>query len=95
MYGTIAKLRAKEGMLEDLLKNLDREDIGEGHIAHYVYQLDNDPNEFYLAVIFENKEAYQKNAQRPETNTDYEEMIRYLDGEPEWNDGEIVHSQIS
>ncbi len=81
--------------MDDLLKNLDRDEIGEGHVAHYIYQLDNDPNEFYLAEIFENKEAYHKNAQRPETNTDYEEMVKYLDEEPAWHDGEIVYSQIS
>jgi quinol monooxygenase YgiN len=93
MYGTVAKLKVKQGMLDDLLKNLDREESGEGYISHYVYQLDNDPHEFYLAVMFESKEAYHKNAQRPETNADFEEMIQYLEGEPEWHDGEIIFSQ--
>lgn len=95
MYGTIAKLRVKEGMSDEILENLRRDGIGLGHIAHYVYQMDSDPNEFYVAVIFESKEAYHKNAQSPETNTEFEEMMKYLDGEPNWNDGEIIYSQTS
>jgi quinol monooxygenase YgiN len=93
MYGTIAKLKSKAGALDDLLKNLDHEEPGEGYIAHYIYQMDDDPNVFYLAVMFESKEAYHKNAQRPETNANFENMIQYLDGEPEWHDGEIIFSQ--
>jgi quinol monooxygenase YgiN len=92
MYGTIAKLKVKEGKLEDLLLNVDREEPGEGHIAHYIYQMDNDPTEFYLAVIFESREAYHKNAQRPETHAEYEMLVQFLEAEPVWHDGEIVFS---
>jgi quinol monooxygenase YgiN len=93
MYGTIAKLRVKEGMLDEILKNLQREESGEGHIAHYIYQTDNDPHVFYLAVMFESKDAYHKNAARPETNAEFEKLVQFLDGEPEWHDGEIIFSQ--
>jgi len=61
-----------------------------GSVAGYVYQMDDDPNVLYLAVMFESKEAYQANADRPETNADFEKMMQFLVAEPEWHDGEVV-----
>ncbi len=94
MYGTIAKLRVKKGAFDDLSKTLKRENSGKGYIGHYIYQMDDDPQEFYLAAIFESKETYHKYAQSPESNAEYEAMTPYLDGDPEWHDGEIVFSQL-
>jgi quinol monooxygenase YgiN len=61
-----------------------------GEMASYVYRMDANPSIFYLVSIFESKEAYVANAARPETDTRYQHMRAYLDGEPEWHDGEIV-----
>jgi hypothetical protein len=52
--------------------------------------MDADPQEYYLAVVFENKEAYWANAQSPEQHTRFEQMMALLEGEPEWHDGEII-----
>jgi hypothetical protein len=61
-----------------------------GEVASYVYRMDPDPSIFYLVTIFERKEAYVANADRPETDARYQHMRAYFDGEPEWHDGEIV-----
>ncbi len=90
MYGTVGKFKIKEGMAETAIKDMDREEIGEGYIGHIMYQMDNDSNEFIFAVVFESKEAYHANAQRPETHQEFEKMMQYVDGEIHWNDGEIV-----
>ncbi len=91
MYGTIAKIKVKKGMEEAAIKDAQRDRSSvKGYIGGYVYKMDDNPDEFYIVVVFESKESYHANAQRPETNADYERMLEYIEGEPEWNDGEIV-----
>ena len=91
MYGTIAQLRVKSGMEEQFsayAQKIQEKDPGE--VASYVYRMDADTSTFYVVAIFESKEAYLANAQRPETDARYQHMHAYFDGEPEWHDGEIV-----
>jgi hypothetical protein len=59
-------------------------------IVFYIYQMDKDPNEFYMAVIFESREAYVANANSPEQNQEFMQLMEFLESEPEWHDGEIV-----
>jgi quinol monooxygenase YgiN len=91
MYGTVARMKVKPGMaqkLMELMGNPARTTPGE--VGYYVYQMDNDPNEYYLAVIFESKEAYVANANSPEQHQEYLQYMQFLEREPEWHDGEIV-----
>ncbi len=94
MYGTIARMRVKPGMM-DKLQELNRgyADLKiPGYVDTRVYQMDADPNEIYLAVAFQDKDSYVKNAGDPAQDARYREMLALLDGEPEWHDGEIVYS---
>ena len=94
MYGTIARLKVKPGTETALMaqgKNTDTVKIP-GHIGEFIYRMDADPKEYYLVVIFESKEAYVANANSPDQNKRYEEMLALLESAPEWHDGEIVHS---
>jgi quinol monooxygenase YgiN len=95
MYGTVARVRAKPGALEKLLELTQGDDMSgvEGYVGTTVYQMDVDPNEFYMAVVFSSKEAYVKNAESPEQNSRYEAFMELLEGPPEWHDGEVVYSQ--
>jgi antibiotic biosynthesis monooxygenase (ABM) superfamily enzyme len=92
MYGTIARMRLKPGM-EEQLRSFS-EDVNAvpmpGYLAEYVYRMDQDANEYYLVVIFENKETYVANAESPDQHQRYQRMVAMLEGEPEWHDGEIV-----
>jgi quinol monooxygenase YgiN len=94
MYGTVARMRIKPGKLEDL-RTLSQ-DQGTtsipGHVFFHVYQMDADPNECYLVVGFESREAYRKNAESPEQAGRYAAIRALLDADPEWHDGEIVDS---
>jgi quinol monooxygenase YgiN len=94
MYGTIAKLKVKPGQMQALKSHMASVSSRQapGFLAVNVYQMDADPNELYLTVMFENKETYVANANRPETNADFEKMMRFLVAEPEWRDGEVVHT---
>src|SRR5436305_4198933 len=96
MYGTVARFRIKQGMesqLRQILKEQTRPfEAGQvpGFVASYGYRMDADPNEYYLAVVFANKEAYWANAQSAEQDARYRQWQPLLEGEPEWHDGEIV-----
>lgn len=94
MYGTIAKLKVKPGMLPELMKLTSEEDMDgmAGFVNTIVYQMDADANEIYMVVLFTDKDAYVKNANDPAQDTRYREFVKYLDGEPEWHDGEIIYN---
>lgn len=94
MYGTVAKIRVKPGGLEKLDEWGPEEDAqSAGAVAVYAFQMDEDPNEAYMVAVFESKEAYVTNAESPEQDARYREMLQWIEGEPEWHDGEIVYSE--
>ena len=96
MYGTVARLQVKPGM-ESKLKEVSRtaeEAHIPGHVATYVYRMDSNPNEYYLAVIFTSKETYQANAESPEQDARYREMLALLGQEPAWHDGEVIYAGV-
>lgn len=91
MYGTVARMRVKPGALEELWRLAAEEETQiAGMVAQYVYRMDADPGELYLAVVFTSREAYRANAESPEQHARYEQMLRLLEGPPEWHDGELV-----
>ena len=93
MYGTVARFRVKPGM-EDRLMEISKEyealDIP-GFVGEQVYRMDRDRNEYIMAVIFDSKESYVKNAQDPAQDARYRKWRELLENDPEWNDGEIVY----
>ena len=95
MYGTIGHLHINPGMesqFRQLLQSQAREfETGQvaGFIPSYAYRMDADPNDFFIAAVFESREAYWTNAQSPEQDALYRQWLPLLDGEPEWHDGEI------
>lgn len=93
MYGTVARMRVKQGMEPELLAMYDRMDasITSGYVGEIVYRSDADPQIYFLAVVFESKEAYMANANSPEQHAEYVRYRAMLEEEPEWHDGEIVH----
>lgn len=94
MYGTIARLRVKPGTdLSQLEGDFARRNVP-GHVATYVWRLDADPQVAMIVTMFESKAAYFANANSPEQHQDYLKMVSMLEGEPEWNDGEVVWSFV-
>jgi quinol monooxygenase YgiN len=94
MYGTIARMKAKPGaeaQLGEQMRIFEQAHV-EGAVGSYVYRMDSDPTEYYLAVVFTSKEAYVANANAPEQDARYRQLLQFLDGPPEWHDGEIVYS---
>ncbi|MEX2159164.1 MAG: hypothetical protein WEB04_07155 [Dehalococcoidia bacterium] len=95
MYGTVAHMKVKPGKLADLVSwndNFNRDRNPKGYIGEYVYQLDHDPNEVMLVVLFQDKASYMANAQDPGQDKEYQKMRALLEADPHWHDGEVVHS---
>lgn len=93
MYGTIARMQAKPGMQDKLLEFMGRQAARSmrGYKTTYVYHMDADPNAYMIAVIFESREAYVANANSPEQDAEYRELLTMLQAPPEWHDGEIIY----
>ena len=67
MYGTIARLKVKPDHVEALQRltaNYDDLEVP-GFVGTHVYRMDADETEFYLVVLFEDRETYRKNADDP------------------------------
>ncbi|HET7034554.1 MAG TPA: hypothetical protein VFI42_02635 [Thermomicrobiaceae bacterium] len=93
MYGTVARMQVKPGMLERLTRMAqDQASEIKGMVFGYTYQTDSDPNVCYLAVGFESKDAYVANAESPEQNQRYLTIREFLAADPEWHDGQIIET---
>jgi heme-degrading monooxygenase HmoA len=92
VYGTVAKMKLKPGAEQKIMKAMEGPGVErEGHIATYVFKADADPNVHIVTTIFESRAAYRKFAESPEQDKRFREMSELLAGEPEWNDGEVIH----
>jgi quinol monooxygenase YgiN len=94
MYGTVARVRIAPGKGEEFVRLAGQYDeLGvPGFVATYVYRLDANPDEFFMAVLFADRDSYFRNAEDPEQDRRYEEMRSLLAADPEWHDGEVVWS---
>ncbi len=93
MYGTVERMRIKPGKEADLLAmNEEGTSDVQGMVFQHVYRLDAAENEYMLVVGFTNKEAYVANAHSPEMHENYLAYRELLESDPEWNDGEVIHS---
>jgi quinol monooxygenase YgiN len=94
VYGTVARIRIKPGMEAQLQAEMDafKERRVPGFVAEYVFRMDADPDETYMVAIFASKEAYRANANSPDQDAQYQRLVQLWEGEPEWHDGEIIHS---
>jgi quinol monooxygenase YgiN len=92
MYGTIARFHIKPGVKDEFIKAMDSlgEAVIPGWVADYYFQMDNDPDEFYLVAIFKDKETYVANADSAEQHERYLVFRSFLKDDPEWHDGFVV-----
>lgn len=97
MYGTIARMRIKEGMQDQARELMDQFSAAHvpGDHAVYVYRMDANPLEYMIVAVFEDKESYWANANSPDQDTRYRQLREILSADPEWNDGEIIYHDES
>ena len=92
MYGTIAHFRIKPGVRDEFVKTMDSfgDAIIPGWVADYYFQMDKDPDEFFLVAVFKDKETYLANADSAQQHEQYLKFRSFLIADPEWNDGFIL-----
>jgi hypothetical protein len=97
MYGTIARLRLREGQearLRDAVERMESRPV-DGYVASHVYRMDDDPRDLMLAVLFRDRESYQRNADDPAQDAEYRAIRELLASDPEWHDGEVIWSSTT
>lgn len=96
MYGTVAHMRLKPGAeeaMQQLWEEGRRRQAGvKGIIGTYVFRKDDDPSEYVMVAVFEDKQSYVANADDPEQAKWFGRLIELLEGDPVWEDGEVVAS---
>jgi len=97
MYGTIAKMKAKPGMLGKLSGMLD---LQSGHspgsaVSLSIVQMDADPNEIWVVAISESREAYRAYSESAESHRRFLKMRESLESDPEWHDGDVIRHEAT
>lgn len=93
MYGTIAKMTLLPGAEAEMMALMDEindEMDAPGYVTDYVYRMDNEPDVYYMAVLFQDRESYHANAQDPRMHERYLRYRAFLSADPEWHDGEVI-----
>lgn len=91
MYGTIMRAKVKPGRKAEYEKAMremvpSADDYGRGLHSLQVAWEDKDPDRIVMIIHFRDRDSYIANANRPETNADYERQLEFLEGPPEWTD---------
>ncbi len=92
MYGTIARMKIKQERFDELRAVMD--EIGKRSVpgfrgSHLLLPADG-RDEVMLAVYFDDRASYTRNADDPAMHEDYLRYRALLDADPEWFDGEWV-----
>jgi hypothetical protein len=95
MFGTIYRMRPKEGLAEkvtDYYRRWERERKPKvrGAVAAYVFKPRSRPSELVGVVVFDSEANYYRNADDPEQDGWYRQLRELLEADPEWSDGEIL-----
>jgi heme-degrading monooxygenase HmoA len=95
-YGTVARYRVKPGHAEQFMERMKRfeESPPRGWIYTTVFRRDSDHDEIWASVVFESEELYKQNANSPDMDEQYRQMLEHLTAEPEWHDGHVIHEAM-
>ena len=94
MYGTIFKMKVKQGHEDQLLTILDSpENQPDGGIAWFLMNPDSE-SEWIGVAVFDSKESHLANANNPQQHEMFLKMMEHLESEPTWTDGEYLIGQI-
>lgn len=92
MFGTVGHLRLKPENRDRLVAELSDPvfESVEGYRRSYLLFDENDPEHAILAVAFDDRETYFRNADDPAQDERYRRMRALLEEDPTWTDGEWI-----
>lgn len=92
MYGTVARIKLLPGKEAEMRAETEGyPDLKiDGFVASAVYRADAGEDEYWLAVVFENREKYRANAESPEQDQRFQRLRALMAADPEWHDGEVI-----
>ena len=96
MYGTIMRATLKAGQQEAFRRFAQDQGSpaeANGWISSEFAVEDKDSNRIVGIIRFKDKDSYVKNASAPNTNENYNQMLKFLEGPPEWIDVHYVAFQ--
>ena len=91
MFGTVAQMQGLPGA-EAVLMAWNRALTApiHGMVHSVVYRSTDEPDVFWLSVVFESEEAYRANTESPEQHRRWSQMRSALAADPEWYDGHVI-----
>jgi quinol monooxygenase YgiN len=96
MYGTVMRAKIKAGQQEafrSYARQQGSPSDASGWISSEFAYEDKDPNRIVGIIRFKDKDSYVRNANTPQTNENYNQMLQFLEGPPEWIDVHYVAFQ--
>jgi heme-degrading monooxygenase HmoA len=92
MYGTVAHLTAAPGKRHLIGRLMDARAVpfAPGWIGSYLYEVDDQPDQAILVVLFDDRQSYHAGAASKEEDEHYLAMRALLTKNPVWNDGEVL-----
>lgn len=89
MFGTIMRAQVKAGQRDAFIAAMrDRGTAGRnpGFLSAELGFEDKNPDRVIAVIHFKDRDSYMANAGRPEVDAEYQGMLQYLAGPPEWID---------
>jgi quinol monooxygenase YgiN len=94
MYGTVTRYRLKPGSEAAAVALSDQLTAAAppGYIGAYTFRLDSGGDEYITASVWTDRETYAKNSDSEQQQRWFEQVRGLLVGDPQWNDGEVIHA---
>lgn len=100
MFGTTALATPRSGQEGAVVEHFnrwwrDRAPVARGALLGTLYRNTSKPSELIMTVVFASKTLYEDNANDPEQDRWYRQLVALLEEEPQWIDGDVlaVHSR--
>ena len=95
MYGSIFRMKVKPGQEQKVVGLMDEWDRDfkpkvKGAVGGLLMRPDNRTGELVGVAIFQDRAAYEANADNPAQDGWYRRLREQLEADPEWEDGEYL-----
>jgi hypothetical protein len=87
--GTVGRMKVKPGKMQEVRDNmLDPQGAAANGFLGLHFLVADEGDEAVVAVIFQDRDTYSAMVHDPKTDENFGTLMKLLDGEPSWTDGE-------